>query len=101
MLLPSEDRTHATSVGAGANRKDNPRSQHHYRPLSTSRHFSPCEGKITRRGLSAGGRRIRTIGPRKKPNRRSAPPPADRLFQSDLSGHTESRPRILAPATIT
>src|SRR6516165_1741124 len=60
MLLPSEDRTHATSVGAGADREDNPRSQHHYRPLSTSRHFSPCEGKIPRRGLSAGGRQIRT-----------------------------------------
>src|SRR6516165_12710465 len=58
MLLPSEDRTHATSVGAGADREDNPRSQHHYRPLSTSRHFSPCEGKIPRRGLSAGGRQI-------------------------------------------
>src|SRR6516162_4800412 len=63
MLLPSEDRTHATSVGAGADREDNPRSQHHYRPLSTSRHFSPCEGKIPRRGLSVGGRQIRTLGP--------------------------------------
>jgi len=51
--------------------------------------------------LTAGANGIRTLGPHKKPNRRSAPAPADRLFQSDLSGHTEPRPRMLAPATIT
>jgi len=51
--------------------------------------------------LCAGANGIRTLGPHKKPNRRSAPAPADRLFQSDLSGHTEPRPQILSPTTIT